>query len=487
MNNPATNLASGTIRSFDKEASILLTHAYFLADDAKEQQIMKPYPPLGILYLSGFLKEKGVEHQVFDTTFSTKTIFYDYLLEQKPSILAIYINLMTKLDVLEMIKFVKYHTTLSHTKIVLGGPDVRYNAENLLNFGADYLVIGEGEETFYELIQSSLFETSNRSDGGVFDYSKINGIAYKNKKGEIIITPERSLKKDLDDLPMPNRAAIDLNLYLSAWRKHHGESSMTLSTMRGCPYTCHWCSRGVYGLSYRRRSPQKVVQEIKEIQANYETDSFWFVDDVFTINHKWLESFVEELEKQKVTIRYECISRADRMNEKVIELLRKSGCFRVWIGAESGSQKIIDLMDRRVKVENVQQMIQLTQKVGIEAGTFIMLGYPNETEEDIKNTLIHLKNANPNQFTITLTYPIKGTELYQEVEAHSTVNDLDWSATTDRDIDFKRTYSKKYYHHAIQWLVNEMAYFQSKNNSINSLKFKTKSLKARLGMMIEKY
>ena len=448
---------------------ILLTHAYFLADDAKEQQIMKPYPPLGILYLSGYLKENNIIHEVFDTTFSTKNEFYNNLLQKKPSYLAVYINLMTKLNVLEMIQFVKNSPELSETKIILGGPDVRYNTDNLLNYGADFLVIGEGEETFLEIFK-------NESD-----FQSIDGLAYKDKSGKVCVNKERTLRKNLEHLPFPNRKSIDLNLYLNAWKKYHSESSMTISTMRGCPYTCHWCSRGVYGLSYRRNSPQKVVEEIMWIQTNYEVDNFWFVDDVFTISHRWLENFGEELEKNQVKIRFECITRADRLNENVILLLKKIGCFRVWIGAESGSQKIIDLMDRRVKVEQVQEMIQLSQKSGIEAGTFIMLGYPDETEKDIHQTLAHLKKANPSQFTITLTYPIKGTELYEEVETFSTANELDWAKTTDRDVDFKRTYSRKYYGYAIQWIVSEMAFFQQQK-----WQFKVKSIKARIGMALNK-
>jgi radical SAM superfamily enzyme YgiQ (UPF0313 family) len=378
-----------------------------------------------------------------------------------------------------MIRFVRKEPDLANTKIVLGGPDVRYNAENLLKVGADFLVIGEGEETFLELISST------HTEGGVIGLEKINGLAFKDEKGEICINPERALRKNLDDLPLPNRAAINLNLYLDAWQKHHGESSMTISTMRGCPYTCHWCSRGAYGLSYRRRSPEKVVEEIKIIQNQYKVDAFWFVDDVFTISHRWLEDFTKCLKNQQVKIKYECISRADRMNENVIDLLKKSGCFRVWIGAESGSQKIIDLMDRRVKVEQVQEIIRLTRKAGIEAGTFIMLGYPQETENDIKQTLQHLKKANPTQFTITITYPIKGTELFEEVEAISTVHQLEWGQSSDRDIDFKRAYSKKYYQYTIQWIVNEMAYFQRKEKKygfVKSTKLKLKSIKARVGM-----
>lgn len=453
-----------------------MTHAYFLHEDPKEQQIMKPYPPLGILYVSGFLEERGIEHSVFDTTFSTKSQFYEYILTEKPDFLAIYINLMTKQNVLEIIKFVKESSALSHTKIILGGPDVRYNTENLLNFGADVLVIGEGEETFFEIISQKPIH-------------EIEGVAYKNTEEKIITNPERSLKKNIDELPVPNRKKIDLNQYLEIWKKYHHASSLTVSTMRGCPYTCRWCSRAVYGLSYRRRSPEKVVEEIIELQKAYQFDHIWFVDDVFTISHKWLEKFVEVLDRQSVSVSYECITRADRMNEEVIGLLKKSGCFRVWIGAESGSQRVIDLMDRRVKVSQVQEMINLSQKAGIEAGTFIMLGYPNETEKDIKETLIHLKKSNPKHFTITITYPIKGTELYEEVEANSTVADLKWEASTDRDIDFERAYSRRYYQYAIQWIVNEMNFFQRKTKKltkIESSKAKLRAIKARVGMFLNK-
>ena len=146
------------------------------------------------------------------------------------------------------------------------------------------------------------------------------------------------------------------------------------------------------------------------------------MDDVFTISHKWLTAFRDALVQHKVLIPYECITRADRMNEEVIRILKETGCFRVWIGAESGSQKVIDLMDRRVDVNQVRSMIQLTKQHGIEAGTFIMLGYPGETEEDIEETIQHLKESDPDLFTITVAYPIKGTELYQEVEAHANHN-----------------------------------------------------------------
>ena len=372
---------------------ILLTHGYFLNDDPKEKIIMKPYAPLGILYVSAYLERKGFSNEVFDTTFSTMQKMRDYLLEFKPDVIAIYVNLMTKLNVLEIIKFTKANLNLA--KIVLGGPEIRYNANDFLNFGADYLVIGEGEETSLELM---IALNEKRYD----DIKNIPGLGFKYQSNEIVFTTEREKLKEVDSLPFPGRDKINLQLYLNAWKERHGENAISISTMRGCPYTCKWCSRAVYGLSYRRRSPENVCDELELIQKEYNPDTLWFVDDVFTISHKWLNEFNETLMQRNLKIKFECITRADRMNEEVIKLLKDAGCFRVWIGAESGSQKVIDLMDRRVDVDQVRQMIKLTQKNGIQAGTFIMLGYPGETEDDIEETIKHLKESNPEYFTITI-------------------------------------------------------------------------------------
>lgn len=456
---------------------ILLTHGYFLNDDPKEKIIMKPYAPLGILYVSAYLERKGFSNEVFDTTFSNMQKMRDYLLEFKPDVIAIYVNLMTKLNVLEIIKFIKLN--LHHTKIVLGGPEIRYNANDFLNFGADYLVIGEGEETSLELM---IALNEKRID----DIKNIPGLGFKNQNNEIVFTTEREKLKEVDSLPFPGRDKINLQLYLNAWKERHGENAISISTMRGCPYTCKWCSRAVYGLSYRRRSPENVCDELELIQKEYNPDTLWFVDDVFTISHKWLNEFNETLKQRNLKIKFECITRADRMNEEVIKLLKDAGCFRVWIGAESGSQKVIDLMDRRVDVDQVRQMIKLTQNNGIQAGTFIMLGYPGETEDDIEETIRHLKESNPEYFTITVAYPIKGTELFAEVEAVQT-NNFNWDSNSDRDREFKRTYNRKYYDFAVRRVTNEVNYnkmiLNNKYLSKSTLVYKTKSLAAKLGML----
>ncbi|WP_113638701.1 B12-binding domain-containing radical SAM protein [Nubsella zeaxanthinifaciens] len=458
---------------------VVLTHGYFIDEDAAEQQIMKPYPPLGILYLSSFLEEQGIANEVFDSTFSSFNELSNYLISNSPLVLGIYVNLVTKLNVVKLLRFVNTHQALKKVKVVLGGPDVRYNKEAYLKLGANYIVLGEGEETFGELVAAII-----RQD----KVDHIPGISFLDK-GKVFTNPERPLNKELDKLPFPNRKKIDLAKYLATWKQYHGYSSITISTMRGCPYTCKWCSRGVYGKSYRRRTPANVVEELEYIAQQYNPDNIWFVDDVFTISHKWLVEFATIVKEKNLNIKYECITRADRMNDEVIKLLKQSGCYRVWIGAESGSQNIIDLMDRRVDVDLVQQMIRAAKQNDIEAGTFIMLGYPEETEQDIKQTLKHLKKANPTFYTITITYPIRGTELFQQVEASSNVADLDFATTTDRQIAFKQTFSKKYYQYAIQWINSEMTFLQRKERDLawhDSLKAKLKSVKARIGMYLEK-
>ena len=455
---------------------VLLTHGYFLNEDPTEQRIMKPYPPLGILYISAFLKEHGVENRIFDTTFSSKNELKKFLVTENPDYIAIYVNLMTKLNVLEIVRFIKSTEELNKVKIILGGPEVRYNAKDLLEHGADFIVIGEGEETTLELITKLTMKNE-------CDFRQINGIGFKDENEKFIFTPERTLI-NIDELPLPNRSGIDISKYLEAWKRHHNLGAISVSTMRGCPYTCRWCSRAVYGLTYRRRSPKKVVEELSLINEEYHPDTIWFVDDVFTISHKWLSAFNEELKNINLKIKYECITRADRMNEDVISIMKESGCFRVWIGAESGSQRIIDAMDRRVKVEQVRKMIKLAKKYGIETGTFIMLGYPGETEQDIEETINHLKQSDPDQFTITVAYPIRGTEFFQEIEANQTDTFI-WEKQTDRDRKFIRTYPRTYYKFAVRRVVNEVKYFKKTNNRlINSeaLKHKSKSYVAKAGM-----
>ncbi|PQJ79344.1 B12-binding domain-containing radical SAM protein [Polaribacter porphyrae] len=453
--------------------SIVLTHAYYLFEDKKEQKIMKPYAPLGLLYISSYLEKNNIKNDVFDATFYSYEEQLSFINQKQPKVVAIYTNLMTKLNVIKLVKELRENPAYGNPKIIIGGPDVTYNLKNYLNLGAHFLIIGEGEETTLELYNALV----NKAP-----FDKISGIAYL-ENDEAVKTTARIKMKDLSELPLPNRSAIPVDKYLKTWKENHGKSSMTVSTQRGCPYTCKWCSTAVYGQSYRRRPANLVAQELKLLKEKYNPDTIWFVDDVFTVSHKWIKSFHEEVIKQKAIIPFECITRAERLNDEILQLLKEAGCYRIWIGAESGSQKIIDKMDRRVDVDVVKTAIQKTNNLGIETGTFIMVGYPGEDENDIKKTVTYLKDANPTHFTITVAYPIKGTSLYNEIEEKIIVKP-DWNLSTDRDIDFKRTYCKSYYNYALKYVINDVNASKQKKqgNYFNAFKMKTKSILAQTGM-----
>lgn len=447
---------------------VLLTHGYFIHEDPLEQKIMKPYPPLGMLCISAYLSAQGINNEVFDSTFSNKAAQIEYVKRMKPKYIGFYVNLMTKVNVIKQIKAIRA-LEIEGLKIFLGGPDVRYNWEKYLNAGADIIVNGEGELTTEDLIRTlERNETLENVKGIAY---QLNGAQFKNE--------ERELSKTYDELPFPARDRIDLEPYLKAWKDNHGKSMLNVSTQRGCPYTCKWCSTAVYGQSYRRRSANLVVNELVHLKDAYGVDAFWFVDDVFTVSHKWLKELHSEVISRKVKLEFECITRAERLTPEILTILKEIGCFRIWIGAESGSQKIIDKMDRRVDVNVVRDMIRTTRQHGIEAGTFIMLGYPDETYSDIKETIHHLKSSNPDQFTITVSYPIVGTSLHAELNGQF-INEPDWENSTDRDLDFKRTYKRKFYDYAVSRVVNEVNYNKEKQSgkglSAKALKYKAKSL-----------
>lgn len=449
---------------------VVLTHGYFLEEDAIEQSIMRPYPPLGILYIQSYLKENGINTAVFDSTFETRENWKNHMLQQQPEAVLFYTNLMTKVNLIQLNKWLKEN--LPNVTSVIGGPDVTYNLDNYLSYGFDFCVIGEGEQTSLELIESLIGGTKP---------DQVDGIAFL-ENGVTVQTPSRKKLKDLTELPVPARGDIPFHKYLDVWKKHHGKATANISTQRGCPYTCKWCSTAVYGQSYRRRPAKQVVEEIKELQDNYGVEALWFVDDVFTVSHKWIGSLYEEFKKESINTEFEIITRAERLNEEVVRMLKEMGCFRIWIGAESGSQRIVDAMDRRVSVDDVRNKINLTQQYGIEAGTFIMVGYPEETQEDILETVEHLKQATPDQFTITLAYPIKGTDLYAEIEDRIT-QAPDWASSTDRDIDFTRTYNREYYKHAIRYITNSYNGFKQGKEG-NALKSKVHMAKARVSLQM---
>jgi radical SAM superfamily enzyme YgiQ (UPF0313 family) len=453
---------------------ILLTHGYFLCGDAKEQAIMKPYPTLGLLYISAYLKQKNFAVEIFDSTFAEKNQFVNLLSTKRPKIVGIYSNLMTKFNVLEMIRQAKERSCA----VIVGGPDPPYYAEQYLNFGADVVVIGEGEEALQELIPIL-------SSGKTEQLSAVAGIVFKDERGQIQHTAARNLMPDLDVLPLPDRAAIDQQKYIEVWRRHHGMGAVSLITSRGCPYSCTWCSHSVFGKTLRKRSAALVADEVEEILAAYHPDMLWYADDVFNINHKWFFEYSAELKRRHLKIPFECICRADRMNEEIVRTLKEMGCFRVWIGSESGSQRLLDAMKRGVKAEQVQAMTRLAKRHGIETGMFLMWGFEDENRDDIELTIEHVKKANPDFVLTTVSYPIKGTEYYNRMaEQNAIVANGAWQSSNDRDYRIAGRHSKRYYGFVNRWMHSELALARLQENGNNGWLRRAKArMQAEIGKL----
>lgn len=423
---------------------ILLSHGYFIAEDAHEQKIMKPYPTLGLLYISAHLKAKGFEVAVYDTTFQTMADFVAYVRQTRPGLVGLYCNLMTKHNILRMLSALREVGAV----VALGGPEPANYAAEYLAYGADVVVVGEGEETLEAFIP-------HLARYGRSGWENIAGIYFRNDAGEMVRTPPRPLIKDLARQPWPDRAAIPMARYLETWKSHHGLSSVSLITARGCPYTCTWCSHSVFGQTHRRRTPEDAADEVAWIREAYNPDQLWYADDVFTLAPRWTMKFSAELQRRAVRIPFECISRADRLDETVIAALAQMGCYRLWIGSESGSQRILDAMQRKTEAADVQAKSRLLRRHGIEVGMFIMLGYEGEEVSDIEATVAHLKKSNPDVFLTTVAYPIKGTPYHQAV-AERVTTQLAWEARTDRDLQVAGRYSRRFYDQATRWMVNEV-------------------------------
>ncbi len=423
---------------------LLLTHGYFLFEDAKELQVMKPYPPLGILYLCSHLKRNGFDVEVFDTTFSTRDLLFGRLTSDEPSVLGVYANLMTRRNVVDILRAAKE----AGWKTVVGGPEPGAYAREYLEAGADFVVFGEGEATMAELLSAIQHGTAE-------SFAKVSGIAFLDDRGMLRQTSPRLQIPDLDAQPWPERKVIDIPRYVRTWRDAHGKGSVSFITARGCPYKCRWCSHQVYGQTHRRRSPSLVVDEVEWLLAEYSPDMAWVADDVFTIHHGWIREYAAEIRRRGLRLPFECISRADRLNDEIIDLLAELGCFRIWIGSESGSQRILDAMERGVRIEQVQRAVELSRSRGIQSGMFLMWGYEGEELQDIESTIAHVSKASPDIFFSTVAYPIKGTPHYEQV-VNRLVQSKPWADSSDRDLKIKGRHSRRFYEFADRLLHDEV-------------------------------
>ncbi|MDP9012476.1 MAG: B12-binding domain-containing radical SAM protein [Pseudomonadota bacterium] len=425
-------------------SDLLLTHGYFLFEDEKEMQIMRPYPTLGLLYISGYLRREGFDVEIFDSTFAQRQQLLDRLAQGR-GVIGIYTNLMTRGPVLDIIAAAKRQGWTA----VLGGPEsANYPAEYLAS-GADVIVVGEGETTMAELLPALAARGPHNLHG-------VTGTVFRDEHGMVVTNPERTKIADLDSIPWPDRGRIDQARYVNVWREKHGMGSVNMITARGCPYKCNWCSHAVFGYTHRRRSYLDSAAELEHIMEAYRPDQVWYADDVFTISHPWLFGYAKELKRRNLRVPFETISRADRMmKDEVLQTLADMGCYRIWIGSESGSQRILDGMERGVKVDQVLWAAHAAKRYGIQVGMFLMWGYPGEKIDDIAATVDLVTKCQPDIHLTTVAYPIKNTGFFRNA-GDLVVTDKQWSKATDRDFRIKGRHSRAYYKQADSWLNNEV-------------------------------
>ncbi len=405
---------------------------------------MMPYLPLGTLYAASYLRSRGHHVSLFDSMLSGgEQEITDAIRDRHPSILVIYdddFNYLTKMCLRRMrdAAFAMCRTAKERGCIVVvHGSDPADQADEYLRNGADYIVVGEGEITLGELV--------DRLDGRTFTpFSDIPGLAMADG-GKTFRTAPRRVLENLDALPFPARDLADIGRYRSLWHHRHGYFSMNMVTTRGCPFHCNWCAKPIYGQVYHSRSPENVVDEMEFLKKEFAPDHLWFCDDIFGLRPGWVPRFSELVGMRKAIIPFKCLSRADLLlKEKAVRHLKRAGCATVWIGAESGSQRILDAMEKGTTVEQIQRSSALLHEHGIQVGFFLQFGYPGETREDIDRTLEMIHSCKPDDIGISVSYPLPGTTFYERVE-RELGQKKNWFDSQDLALMYRGTFRPDYY------------------------------------------
>ena len=251
--------------------------------------------------------------------------------------------------------------------------------------------------------------------------------------------------RDLDALPFPAWDLVDMQPYRDMWMKHAGYFSVNMATTRGCPFKCNWCAKPIYGNRYNSRSPQNVVEELKLLRRQFAFDHVWFCDDIFGLKPGWVKQFADLAEKENLKFRFKIQARADLLlQENNICDLQRAGCDNIWMGAESGSQKVLDAMDKGIKVEQIYAATRLLKKCGIHPSFFIQFGYPGETKEDIQKTIAMINELLPYEIGISVSYPLPGTVFYDRVKSELTTK-TNWKDSDELALMFSNTYQPAFY------------------------------------------
>ena len=433
---------------------LMLVNPLFLNEDPVERKLMTPYFPLGLLYLAAVARGAGYDVSVFDAMFEAGDQAFVAALEQeRPRVVGIGVLATVRAAALRLAGLAKRHGA----QVIVGGADPTGRPGSYLQHEMDGIrpvdvaVVGEGEETLLELLPL-LLDGEHGPDRERL--AGVPGLALRGDGGTLVRTAVREHCADLDSLPLPARDLIDVEAYRRAWRRRHQLFSLSLIATRGCPYGCAWCQKSVFGRSFRPRSPESVVDEMLLIKERYRPDQVRIVDDVMGIDRDWVRTWHKLVLDRDARLPFECLSRVDLMDEEMVRLLKEAGCIRIAFGAESGSQRVLDAMNKGTRVDQIRTTAELCRRHDIELYFYIMLGYPGEEWADIQATVDLLKETRPDQFSSTIAYPLPGTQFFEEVK-HRLLDAPDWDYTAENRLLFRQAHSTRFYRWVQRWLYQE--------------------------------
>jgi len=423
---------------------ILLTHSYHLYYDSKQVRKMQPYPPLGTLYAAALLRQSGYTVAVFDTMLhDPEQGFREALQRYRPKIVVVYedsFNFLSKMCLTRMreVAYQIVETARQAGAIVLAnGSDASDHVADYLQAGFLAVLLGEGEW--------SLLETVNElGNSDKADLSQIPGLAYLDDAGRVRQTIHRPLLRDLDRMPLPARDLVNLQPYQQAWHEAHGYFSSNMISSRGCPFHCNWCAKPIYGNSFALRSPKQVAYEMSVLKNQYGVEHIWFADDIFGLKARWVQDLAQEVEELNAAVPFKMQSRVDLIGPATAQALRRAGCVEVWMGVESGSQKILKAMDKGTHVEQVVTARANLQREGIRACYFLQFGYPGENWDDIQQTVQLVRTTRPDDVGISVSYPLPGTKFYERVREQLGAK-TNWEDSGDISMMFHGTYTNEFY------------------------------------------
>jgi radical SAM superfamily enzyme YgiQ (UPF0313 family) len=436
-----------------RAVEVLLTHSYHLAHDAKQWRKMQPYPPLGTLYAATALRGGNTSVAIFDPTFADPIPnFIEALDRHRPRILVIYeddFNFVTKMCLMHMRELACELAAIAHSRgitVIAHGSDATDHPTHYLGRGVDFILNGEAEQTLTELCTSLLQTGKPKALPGL--------IHYVDEK--LTTATPSPINSSWANLPIVARELIDMEPYRSAWTAAHGHFSTNVVASRGCPFRCNWCAKPISGSRFQLRPPEAVAAELHQLKTVFGVEHIWFGDDVFALDRRWVEAFAMAVESYGEPLPFKIQSRADLLSESTVDALKRAGCAEIWMGVESGSQKILDAMNKGLPLSAVHAARRRLANAGIRACFFLQFGYSGEGWPEILETIALVRETQPDDIGVSVSYPLPGTVFYERVQQQLGTK-RNWNDSDDLCTIHTATYHDDFYRALRQALHAEVA------------------------------